>query len=224
MKNVLLYTEDEYLLTMRKHVDGLKARSNQAQYKYADREQSKIVAHFIGRAIQVGEAAYRIRDLEIPLDSIMRILSDDMIRLYWITESESNAAEFATNTKSQWLKLMIANLEKGNARIVHKPTGKTATAEFLPQIKAHVVKGKPIEQIAGQCGLQKVYDMPFRFGSLSIHGNTFLPGMTDEVEPSAIKTLPAINAFLKVIIQIVDEYPNRRLTPEEIEKMLKLPA
>jgi hypothetical protein len=38
--------------------------------------------------------------------------------------------------------------------------------------------------------------------------------------PTQPKTLPAINAFLRVIIRIADDYPNQRPTPDEIVKML----
>jgi hypothetical protein len=225
MKNIALLTEEEYLLEMRKRIDELKARSDQPRYKYADKEQAKVIAHFIDRGVQLGEAAFRTRDLPVPLDSMMRILCDDLIRLYWVSESEGNAAEYVKAIGSEWVKMMRVNLEKGYARLVHTPTGKNATAELLPEllpkVAAYVVKGKPIEQIAMHCGLGQVYDMPFRFGSLSIHGNTFpLYGSPDDSEPEALRTLPAINAFLKSIARIVDDFPVRRTTPGEILKIL----
>jgi len=199
MKTVTLLTEEEYLLTMRERIDELKARKDQPRYKYADKEQAKVVAHFIDRAIQFGEAAFRTGDLPFPLDSIVRILCDDLIRLFWISESEGNAAEYVKTIVSEWVKMMRANVEKGYARLIHTPTGTNASAEFLPKMASFVIKGKPIEQIAMRCGLGQVYDMPFRFGSLAIHGNTFpLHGAPDESEQDSLRTLPAINAFLNL--------------------------
>jgi len=225
MKNVPLFTEEEYLLAMRERIDELRGRKDQPRYKYADKEQAKVIAHFIDRGIQWGEAAFRIRDLQIPLDSIMRILSDDLIRLFWVSESEANTAEYVKTIGSEWVKMMRANLEKGYARIVHTPTGQNATAELLPKLAPYVFKGRPIEQIAMQCGLGQIYEMPFRFGSLSIHGNTFpLRGATEELEEDSLRTLPAINAFLKAIAQVVDDYPERRTTPDDILRVLRITA
>lgn len=77
MNKVTLLNEEEYLLTMRKRVDELRARLNQPRFKYAEQEQVKVVADFIDRGVQLGEAAFRTRDLPVPLDSIIRILCDD---------------------------------------------------------------------------------------------------------------------------------------------------
>jgi|ERR1022692_2621913 hypothetical protein len=223
MKKVVLFTEEEYLLTMRERIDELKARRDQPRYRYAEQEQAQVVAHFIDRGIQWGEAAFRIRDLPIPVDGIMRILSDDLIRLFWVSESEGNAPEYVKTIRSEWVKMMRANLMKGYGRLVHKPTGRDATAEFLPKLAPFVVKGKPIEQIAMQCGLGQVYEMPFRFGSLAIHGNTFpLHGAPAESEQDSLRTLPAINAFLKAIARIVDDFPDRHTSPDEILKVLHI--
>ncbi|MFZ0774077.1 MAG: hypothetical protein WCA49_22630 [Candidatus Sulfotelmatobacter sp.] len=223
MKKAVLFTEEEYLLTMRERIDELKARGDQPRYKYAEKEQAKVIAHFIDRGIQLGEAAFRIRNLPIPLDGIMRILSDDLIRLFWISESEGNAAEYVKTIPSEYIKMMRANLEAGYGRLVHKPTGQNATAEFLPKLAARLVKRKPIEQIAMQCGLGQVYEMPFRFGSLSIHGNTYpLHGAPNESEQDSLRTLPAINAFLRAIARIVDDYPDRHTTADEILKVLRI--
>jgi hypothetical protein len=226
MEKVTLLTEEEYLHAMRKRIDGLKARLDQARYKYADREQAKVVAHFIDRGTQLGEAAFRVRDLPIPLDSIMRILCDDLIRMSWVSQSEANASEYVKTTTSELAKMARANIEKGFARIVHSPTGKNASAEFLPTLAAYVVKGKPIGQIAAECGLEKVYNIPFRAGSLSIHGNTFpLTADLDDSErgAQALTTLPAINAFLRAIALIADNFPDRVTGPDEILRILGMP-
>ena len=223
MKKLVLFTEEEYLVTMRQRIDELKALRDQPRYRYAEKEQAKVVAHFIDRGIQLGEAAFRIRDLSIPLDGIMRILSDDLIRLFWISKSEGNAAEYVKTVPSEYVKMMRASLEAGCGRIVHKPTGRNVTAEFLPKLAARLVKRKPIEQIPIKCGLGQVYEMPFRFGSLAIHGNTYpLHGAPDESEQDSLRTLPAINAFLKATTRIVDDFPDRSTTPDEILKVLHI--
>jgi len=217
MKKVTLLSEEEYLATMRQRIDELKARWNQPRYKSADGEQAKVIAHFVDRGIQLGEAAFRTRDLPVPLDSLMRVLCDDLIRLLWVSQSEANAAEYVKSTVSEWAKMARANIEKGYARIVHRPTGANASAEILPKLAQYVFKARPIEQIANECGLARVYNIPFRAGSLAVHGNTFpLNGNLHDADHDGLRTLPAINAFLRAIILVADNFPDRSTTADEI--------
>jgi len=51
-------SEEQYLLAMRQRVDQLKARADLPHYKYATEDQPRLIAYFIKRAVQFGEAAY----------------------------------------------------------------------------------------------------------------------------------------------------------------------
>ena len=55
-----MLSEEQYLLAMRQRVDQLKARADLPHYKYATEDQPRLIAYFIKRAVQFGEAAYRI--------------------------------------------------------------------------------------------------------------------------------------------------------------------
>jgi hypothetical protein len=225
MNKVTLLTRDEYLFSMRKRIDELQARSNQPFYKYAEREQAKVIAHFIDRGIQLGESAFRTRDLPVPLDSLMRILCDDLIRLFWVSQSEANASEHVKTTVSQWVKIARVNIEKGYAQVTHKTTGKNVNAEVLPKMAATTVKGKTIEQIADECGLERVYNIPFRLGSLSVHGNTFpLNGKASDSVDNSLSALPAIIALLRAITLIADNFPDRLTKADEVLQILRIHA
>jgi len=156
MNSVTLLSEEQYLLAMRQRIDQLKARADLPRYKYATEDQPRLIAYFIKRAVQFGEAAYRIRDLTDPLDVSLRVLCDDLIRLSWITQSESNAAKYAKQPMSALAKLARINIEKGLGRVVHKASGKDASAAFLPKFASLEVKGKTIEEMANECGLDKL--------------------------------------------------------------------
>ncbi|SRR5713226_6614430 len=217
MKDVPLLTEEEYLLALRKRIDELKARTDLPCYRYADKQQAKVIAYFLDRGIQIGEASFRIRDLPVPLDVLMRVLCEDLIRLVWVSQSEANAAEYAKSPVSELARAARLNLEKGHARIVDRKTGQDATAKVLPHLGEYVSKGKSIEQTATECGLEKLYSIVFRFGSPAVHGNAFeLYQSSDE----ALTTLPAVNALLRAEARVADNYPNRTTGPEEILRIL----
>ena len=221
MKSVTLLSEEQYLLTLRERIDQLKARADLPRYKYATDDEPKLIAYFLKRAVQFGEAAFRTRDLADPLDVSMRVLCDDLIRLSWLAQSESSAAEYAKLPISALCKSARINIEKGHARIVHSPTGKDASVEFLPKLSSLEVKGKTIEEMANECGLEKLYNIIFWIGSLPVHANTyFLNDPEGELAKDALSTLPAINAFLRAIALIVDNFPNRATTLEEIMRAL----
>ena len=221
METGSLFTEEEYLLQLRSGIDGLRVRTGLPHYKYADKQQAKLIAHFLHRGVQLGAAAYRVRDLAIPLQIFMRVLCDDVIRLFWVAQCESNATEYINAGNSEVFKFMRSNLQKGFARIVNTRTGEDMTAMLLKELEAHVVKGRKIEQLAQVCRLQKIYEIPFRAGSLSVHGNTFVlsdtPNEKEELE--ALLILPAIIAALAAIARIADGFPNKGTSPDEVERI-----
>ncbi|SRR6266487_2338891 len=217
MNRVTMLSEEQYLLAMRQRVDQLKARADLPHYKYATEDQPRLIAYFIKRAVQFGEAAYRIKDLTDPLDVSMRVLCDDLIRLSWVTQSESNATKYAKLPIAALAKFARINIEKGHARIVHGPTGKDASSAVVPKIASLEVKGKTIEEMANECGLGKLYSIVFRMGSIPVHANTFtLYDDDDGLAKTALATLPAINALLRAIALIADNFPTRVTLSDEI--------
>jgi hypothetical protein len=217
-----MLSEEQYLLAMRQSVDQLKARADLPHYKYATEDQPRLIAYFIKRAVQFGEAAYRIKDLTDPLDVLTRVLCD-LIRLSWVTQSESNATEYAKLPIAALAKLARINIEKGHARIVHGPTGKDASSAFVPKFASLEVKGKTIEEMANDCGLGKLYNIVFRMGSIPVHANTFTLNDDDnELAKDALATLPAINALLRAIALIADNFPNRVTLSDEIMDALNM--
>src|SRR5437870_11327087 len=75
--------------------------------------------------------------------------------------------------------------------------------------------------MANECGLEKLYNIIFWIGSLPVHANTyFLNDPEGELAKDTLSTLSAINAFLRAIALIADNFPNRATTPEEIMRAL----
>jgi len=217
------HTAEEYLSSLEKKVDELKRRSELPRYSNPASEQDKVVAHFIGRSIQLAVACSRVGDLPTPLGALSRVLCDDLIRLAWVTRSANNAADYAKTVLSEHAKLIRVNLAKKHGKIIDRNTGKDATAAFIPQLAAFINKGKNIEQIAAECGLGKLYDIPFRFASLETHGNTFLGDASPyDSESATLAALPAVISFVRVATLIADNYPNTVTSAEDILRVLRL--
>jgi hypothetical protein len=215
-----MLTEDQYLFELRKSVDQLVARTNLPKYKYPETEQTKVMAHFLDRAIQIGEAAFRIRNLPVPLDVLIRVFCEDLIRLFWSSLSDSNAAQCAEVPVLELTRMTRLMLGKDYAKVLDRKTGQDVSAQMLPELAQHARKRKSIEQIATECGLQRIYDIPFRFASLPVHGNTF--DLHHSSGEGALTALPAVVAFLGAVTFIADSYPDRTPSANKILEILGL--
>jgi hypothetical protein len=220
MTNTNVLTTDEYQFKVRKYVDALKACIKQTPYIAPENERDRVLLYFANRAIQTGEACFRIDDLQTPLFILARVLCEDFFLMFWVSQSEKNAAEYSNKANSEMIRMLRTSLTKKRATIRDKKTGKNVTASFLPQLDRFIHQRKDIEKIAHKCGLEKVYDIIYRYNSLEVHGNTF--GLTENHPANAVTVaVSAINAFLRVILNFVDarEHP---LTAAEVLGLLNM--
>jgi Family of unknown function (DUF5677) len=209
---------DKYLFGLKKKTDALGARIRLPAYLVSENQQKRIRLYFMERASQVGEACFRVHDLDTPLSVLMRVLCEDLILLYWTSLSEQNAAEYAKWPTSEVVAVARVNIERGRAAIRHQQTGQDATEAILPKLSDLVEKRKSLEQIAKEAGLGAVYDLLYRFGSLVPHAKSFdlFPEQGDE---RRLAELAAINALLAAVILVVDT-PAGALAPSEVLKAL----
>jgi hypothetical protein len=214
-------TRDEYHLAIRQNVDALKARLNLPSFFASKQERDKVLCYFMERAAQIGEACFRISDLQMPLFVPARVLCEDFFTMYWVSVSERNAAEYSRAVVSEMAKMIRKNLENKRARVREISSGKDVTTKFLPELKRHVSRKKTIEQIARESGLSKVYDIVYRYDSLEVHGNTFgISELKSKMDGIAV-AVSAINAFLRVI-RLVADNKDRHVTPDEVLSALNM--
>lgn len=214
-------TRDEYHLRIRQNVDALKARLNLPAFFASKQEGDRLLCYFMGRAVQIGEACFRISDLEVPLFVLARVLCEDFFIMYWASLSEQNAAEYSKAALSEMAKMLRQNLKNKRARVRDISSGKDVTAKFLPKLERHVSQKKTIEQIARESGLSKVYDIIYRYDSLEVHGNTFgLSELKSPMDGIAVAA-SAINAFLRVILLVADN-KHHPLTADQILSVLNM--
>jgi hypothetical protein len=206
-------TRDEYHLSIRRNVDALKARLKLPSFFTSDKMRNRVLCYFMERAVQTGEACFRVYDLQLPLSVLARLLCEDFFIMYWVTLSEENATKYSKMVLSEMAKLICKNLKNKRARIRKKSTGEDATAELLPELTQQLCGKKTLEEISRESGLSKVYDIVYRYNSLEAHANTFgLSEMKSEMDGIAA-SISAINAFLRAILLIADNMD--RIVPAE---------
>jgi hypothetical protein len=214
-------TRAEYYLRIKQNVDALKARLKLPAYFVSDRVQDRVRCYFMERAVQTGEACFRISDLQMPLLALARVLCEDLFTLYWVSLSEKNADEYCKAAVSEMAKMIQQNIKNKRVRVTNTSTGNDVTAESLKRIATHIKAKKTIKQIATDSGLSKVYDIVYRYDSLEVHGNTFgLSEMNCEMDGIAVAA-SAVNALLRVILLIVDN-KDRTMTADEVLSTLNI--
>jgi hypothetical protein len=212
-------TTAEYLLKIKINVDALKTRLNLPSFFAANSARSKVRNYFLDRAFQNGEACFRIADLQTPLTNLMRSLCEDFFTLYWVSLSDENADAYCKSAISEMAKTVRVNITNKRARIRDTVSGTDVTSECLPALDDCIAKKKTIEQIATESGLNKVYDVIYRHGSLDVHGNTFgLSEIGSELD-GIVAVCSAINAFLRIFVLVAD---NPTATVEEILSTLNM--
>jgi hypothetical protein len=214
-------TRDEYHLRIRQNVDALNARMSLPAYFTSTNKRDRVLFYFMGRAAEIGEASFRIADLQTPLFVLARVLCEDFFTMYWVSLSEKNADEYQKAAISEMAKIIQKNLTNKRARIRHISSKKDVTAEFLPKLSLRIIKKKTIKEIAAASGLSKVYDIVYRYDSLEVHGNTFeVSEMKPQMDGIAVAA-SAVNALLRAILLVVDN-KDRPLVADEILAALNM--
>lgn len=220
MTTVKVLTKVEYQFKLRKNIDALKARIRQAPYIAPTKDQDKVLLYFANRAIQIGEACFRIDDLPTPLLVLTRVICEDLFVVFWVSQSEKNTVEYCKMAKSEPTRLLRTNIKNRRARIRDTKTGRDVTKSFLPVLNKLITDKAYIERIATISGLGKVYDTVYRVASLETHGNTFDLSEVLSVQKATV-AISAVNALLRVILNIVDSTVSP-LTAEEVLTILNM--
>jgi hypothetical protein len=222
-----ILTRDEYFLRLRKHLDALNARL--ARPLSAQETRDRVLRYFMERAVQIGEASFRIYDLAMPINILCRVLCEDFIFMYAASKSEEAAVAHtraAVSEHVKWLKRLATN---ERTKLRRRSTGEDVTKEFLPKIESRIVGRQKVEKIATEVGLSKLYDIVYCPESLEVHGKslgatraarTQIKRPVSDLDEVAV-AVSTINALLKVVMLVADN-KDRIVSADEILSSLKL--
>jgi Family of unknown function (DUF5677) len=221
MSAIVILTRDQHSLKIRQNVDALKARLRSPSFFASTRQRDKVLFYFMNRAVQIGEACFRISDLQMPLVVLSRVLCEDFFIMFWVSQSHKNATAYCKAARSEMVKMVRQNLNNKRARIRKISSGKDITADFLPQLDRHIRQKSRLDRIADKTGLGKLYDIVYRFESLEVHGNTFgLMERKSELDGVAV-ALSTVNALLRAVLLIADN-KNGTVTADDVLSTLNI--
>ncbi len=212
----------EYLVKLQDQLDAVRRRLDIFGHRTFKSDQAVVLVRFLKRDYALARASFLSADarLSVAVFVLARVLCEDLIRVHWISLSSSNADAYLKRALGDLTKIASVNIERGRATLARKSTRKALPRDelnkILTEFRQREVKGPKIEQMAQQCGLAKVYDIAYRFGSLETHGT--MPGLSLLVESEdegMIAQLPAITAILRAILMVVDNGLNGQSTPPE---------
>lgn len=206
-------TLDQYLLELRQTTDQLRARVNLLIAGSSNSAQDRMALYFVNRAIEIGEACFRVAELRTPIIALLSVLCEDFLWLFGVSRSEANANDYEKAATSEWLRAARVSLTNSRARVMDKETGRDITKAFVPEMSKHIFDRIPLEQVAGDTGLASLYDGLYRFSRLEVHAKPSGVAKGDDGEAAVLAAMPAIVSLLSATTMVID---NRATTATEV--------
>lgn len=213
------------LTKLSKQAEALKARLALPEFTNPQAQQGQAIRHFVEREFQFVKACDLLAnaDLDSPLIILTRVICEDAILCFWIARSEADAAEYCKAVGSESIRLVRIMLENNRGVIHSKSTKEDKTAETLQKLKGMNTDGFRIEQVATTVGLQKLYDILYRFPSMHVHGKSF-GDLWGEKEGGVFAALSAVASVAEAVGLIADNrmLRNQSTSAEEVLRLLRI--
>ena len=171
----------------------------------------------IERTVDMTAGCLRVVELNLPVSSttLARGLLESLFTIYWLVQSEENAANFTQASKNELKRLARAAINTGYAKVSDKTTGEDISQQFLKSEDMRDIPKRPeIAEMARISGLEKVYRTVYGYASMIVHGNFFGMATTEEMDDQIL-------AALDVAISIVKAINTITITWQEQHKVLE---
>jgi hypothetical protein len=135
----------------------------------------------------------------VALGVLARTIIESLILLLWVEISEENALHQRNAGLAELKRVARVNLERGTLKVWNRKTGEDATADFLRSGRfKDLQKSRKIADLAKEAGVEHLYDVLYRFQSMSTHGHDI--GKDDNgIEALVMIDLQAIGALSMAI-------------------------
>lgn len=216
---------EKALNNLRKQAEALKARLALPEFVNPQAQQGQAICHFVERALQLVNACGLLvnADLDTPVIILTRVICEDAILCFWIARSEADAAEYCKAVDGESIRLVRIMLENNRGVIRSTSTKEDKTAEILQKMKGMNTDGFKIEQVAAKVGLQKLYDILYRFPSMHVHGKSF-GDLWGESEGGIFAAISAVASMAETVGLIADNrmLRNQPTSAEEVLRLLRI--
>jgi hypothetical protein len=165
--------------------------------------------------------------LASPCLIVGRSVVEDLIVTYWATQGKDNADKVLRRSDQEVLRIM-RNQTGGPNRVAmlrRKTTGEDVTDQILKATEVKELdKRLNLYDIAKECGLKKIYDIPYRILSLPTHGNV-QETLAENPGKVVRACLEAIVSALRAMHMIVSNYVREgRITDRDAILKLMFPS
>lgn len=110
----------------------------------------------------------------VALGVVLRTVIESLILLLWVEVSEENAKHQAGAGLAKFARIAKINIQAKNLRVMSSTSGEDVAEDFLntPVFKNRQ-KSKNVVDMAKEAGVLYLYDVLYRFQSMSTHGHSF---------------------------------------------------
>jgi len=132
------------------------------------------VRNILARSAEIlrGAAALGRQSNAVALGVLARTVVESLILLLWVEVSDENALHQSNAGLAEFKRVARVNMERGTLKVKNSKTGEDATAEFLRSERfKDLPKSKKIVDQAKEAGVEHLYDVLYRFQSMSTHGH-----------------------------------------------------
>jgi hypothetical protein len=167
----MLQSKAEYISEIEDAVKSLQALLPEFE-KLERRGTNVMLSHyFADRAVKIGTAVLRILDLDVPLAILCRVLCEDFISLYWVSQSSQNADAYTKRSLRELGKrgtILLSRLIEDKKR-----KGESVAGINVEPFRKMTPKGKSetVSDMAKELGLDALYDYVYRGTSSDIHAH-----------------------------------------------------
>jgi hypothetical protein len=134
------------------------------------------IRHLLARSGELARAGAALCRINNPtaLSLLERVVLEDLIRILWVTISDSNANKLQSGAVAALFRLVSVHVQSGREKIRSQKTGEDLSSRFLAD-KKNLPKPKSIETLAREAGVLDLYDIFYRSLSLDTHGHDLGP-------------------------------------------------
>lgn len=116
----------------------------------------------------------------VALGVVFRTVIESMILLLWVEVSEENAKHQEGAGLAEFARITKINIQEKYLKVKIVDTGEDGGSDLLKsEIFQDLKKSKNVEMMAKEAGVSFLYNVLYRFGSLSTHGHSMDEDISD---------------------------------------------
>ena len=212
----MTYDPDE----LQVEIDGLRHEIKIAETNLTDfsrrmfnKDREKAVIYCLARGCELGRGCeYAARSTLIaPLYALTRALYESLLWICWITTSEANAQRYIQSPRVEMKRIIRKALNTGHGRLVDNATGDDAAPALLASDWAKDIGSRiSIEEVAKDCGLEKVHIRLYGLLSIQTHGASLDLKLHSDPKEEVTTVCAIANVLMECVNLVASNWISKR--------------